>query len=334
MSFLPTPTHTPFTLSSFPSVPLTTTFAKPLRCTGLYLPTPRNVYMMDDQSACLPTGFKTDEKAFFSPGIHCPSGYYTACSDSAGVSTITTVTCCPIYRSDISLSCVDPLTLSHRWANLFCTWIAPESGAVITVTFSSGGSVSLDRPTLKHPAGVNAFGIRMVHQSTDLITSQSTTAPTTRESETQSNTAGTNTPPTSGSGVAPVAIESSSGLSTGATIAIAVVIPLLAVLAAAGFFLWWRSRRAQDLGEAPFTPGQHPSEPPYYPPQTDFKYAYAPAAPSEPYPQEMPAGSDRAEMSTEYYGAELPGSQMSPHELPAATRGNERESGVFSSNTR
>ncbi|KAK4193250.1 hypothetical protein QBC35DRAFT_100271 [Podospora australis] len=333
MSFLPTPTHTPFTLSTFPSVPLTTTFVKPLRCTGIYLPSPRNVYMMDEQSACLPTGFKTDEKSFFSPGIACPSGYWSACSDSAGVSTITTVTCCPIYRSDVSLSCVDPLTLSNRWANLFCTWMAPESGAVITVTWSSGGSVSKETPTVAYPGGVNAFGIRMVHQSSDLFTASSTTATasptTTAQSDTQSNTAEPNTPPGATlASISPPANNSSLG--TGAIVAIGVVIPLLAILTAIGFFLWWRRRKATGTADVPFAQMPPPVGHGGYPVHSDYKYVYTGTAPADPYPQEMPAGTDRAEMAAGYYGSGLPSVYNTPQELPATTtRGPERESGVF-----
>ncbi|KAK4103218.1 hypothetical protein N658DRAFT_407320, partial [Parathielavia hyrcaniae] len=164
-------------ITSFPSIPLTTTFVRPSsNCGALYSPRKPPVYLIDQDPSCLPPGFSTSNSAFFfSPGIACPSGYWTACHDTTGVSTITTVTCCPTY-GDISLSCVaNPLTLSEVWETLFCTWLGPRSTAtVVTVTKSVDGRTSTVTTPITWPQGLNAYGVRMVYESTDLETSTST----------------------------------------------------------------------------------------------------------------------------------------------------------------
>ena len=229
--------------------------------------------MIDDQPSCLPSGFATDEKTFFSPGVACPSGYWSACSDSQGARTITTVTCCPVFDNTISLSCHNnPETLGTRWESLFCTWVAPQAGGSVTFTQSSLGPTGTEATTLTPPQGVNAYGIRMVYQSTDLATVGSSSSQTGSQSQTETSTAGSavSTQPsadTDSDAASRKVIPGNSGLSTAATVAIAVVIPVLALLAALGFFLWWRSRRALAAAREPqlafpVSEHQHEKEPP------------------------------------------------------------------------
>lgn len=163
----------------------------------------------------------------------------TACNDNAGVSSITTVTCCP-YRGDITLGCVTPSTLSNVWETLFCTWIAPESGTVVSVTLSEDGTTSTEAVTMGSPGGINALGVRMVYQSSDLAAASGT--------NTATSTGATNT------GAAGGTDDSSAGLSTGVTIAIAVIVPVVVMAIAAGLFFFIRKRKqaqkAQQPGEA------------------------------------------------------------------------------------
>ncbi|KAK3901107.1 phosphoinositide 3-kinase regulatory subunit 5 [Staphylotrichum tortipilum] len=236
-------------ITSFPSVPLTTKFAAPSDCGGIYrLP---SIYMMDDKPSCLPDGFSTSNSEFYySPGISCPSGYWTACHDTTGAASITTVTCCPTYGPDISLSCVpNPLALSEVWETLFCTWIAPRaSGTAIRVTKSEDGRTSTIVARVTSPGGINAYGIRMVYQSTDLpdtasstITSDSSSSTSTEDpTAPASDTSPTpSSPPTDDT-------NTSTGLSTGAKAAIGVVVPLVVLGALAiGFAIWWRRRKGR-----------------------------------------------------------------------------------------
>lgn len=70
--------------SSFPlAVALTTTFTPPNTCTGAYYS--GGVFLLGEGAACKPSGFNDLSTQYFSPGLYCPSGYYTACHDTAGV---------------------------------------------------------------------------------------------------------------------------------------------------------------------------------------------------------------------------------------------------------
>jgi hypothetical protein len=96
-SSTPRPTESPTPVSSFPRLPLTTTFAPPRPdCTGIHsLPATSGYWwaVYGTQASCLPSDYTADPGNFFySPGVACPSGYQTACYDSAGFSSITTVT--------------------------------------------------------------------------------------------------------------------------------------------------------------------------------------------------------------------------------------------------
>ncbi|KAF2105464.1 hypothetical protein BDV96DRAFT_608228 [Lophiotrema nucula] len=85
------------------AVPLTTTFVPPLQCT-------KDTWWVDDveagayfllggksYSSCLPPSFTPNPGFFYTPGLHCPQGYETACSsiETLGPETGTVVTCCP-----------------------------------------------------------------------------------------------------------------------------------------------------------------------------------------------------------------------------------------------
>jgi hypothetical protein len=85
------------------------------------------------------------------------------------------------------------------------------------------------------------------------------------------------------------------------------VIPVLAVLAALGFFFWWRSRRTLgargQVSQEPMAihPDPHTGQPGYY---------------SDSYSKPMSTTYRRAELSSEYpAGAEL-STIHSPHEMP------------------
>ncbi|KAI8315976.1 hypothetical protein K4K61_011922 [Colletotrichum sp. SAR11_59] len=219
-----TSTYSSVVVTSFPFNPLTTQFVAPTYCSGIYNGA---VYMVDPQENCLPTSHSKDETAYYSPGYVCPEGYMTARVDNKGVHSITTVTCCP-YRSDIILSAVDPATLSGQWIGLFCTWIAPE-GTRIDIVHTADTSTWIEQEYVTSPGGVNAFGVRMVYQSTDIASATATA--TVSATSTGNVTAPQET--------------SSPGLSTGTSIAIAAVVPVVVLgLIAGALFWWWRKRQA------------------------------------------------------------------------------------------
>jgi hypothetical protein len=233
-----TSTYLPVTITSFPLNPLTTTFTPPADCSGLYrssVDSGPNPYMIDPSLSCLPSGASTQATDYFSPGIACPSGYYTACHDTDGVSSITTVTCCP-FQGDVSLSCVDPATLSDVFATLFCTWIAPSTTTLSVTLSSNGGTTSTDEIQFTAPGGLNAFGVRMVYESTDLIISS---ASSTSSAITTTGTISSTSPP------AVSTSPTSTGSTSKGTIAIAVVIPVMALAVLGAVYMWWRKRRQQ-----------------------------------------------------------------------------------------
>jgi len=96
--------------------------ADPDSCSGIDISTQLTIFLIHDQTTYLPSGFATAESSFFSPSIACPSGYWSACHDNTGVPSVTTVTCCRTFRSDMSLSCLNPATLAEPWVSLFCTY--------------------------------------------------------------------------------------------------------------------------------------------------------------------------------------------------------------------
>ncbi|KAK4147569.1 uncharacterized protein C8A04DRAFT_24828 [Dichotomopilus funicola] len=299
----------PLLITSFPSIPLTTTFTPPDGdCGGIYLPETPRIYVVDDKPSCLPPRFSTSDASFYySPGIACPSGYWTACHDTAGVSTITTVTCCPTIGSDISLSCVpSPQILSDMWETLYCTWIAPSGdGTQIPVTFSdNGGRTSTVLQSVASPGGVNAYGVRMVHEASDLSKSTTTSATTTSEPTTSTGAGGagrtTNSAATDTAAV-PATTDGATtsgggGLSTGAIAAIAAVVPLVVIGAAVlGFFAWKRKRKNRQLQpeeldsqSPPHDRHHHTSYPASYPPPSSATGLHSAlpqsAAPAYDYP--------------------------------------------------
>jgi hypothetical protein len=242
-----TTTYTPFTLSSFPFVPLTTTFTPPAECAGLYL-TRDYLTVIGGANTCFPPGFTTAEKSFFSPGLVCPSGYWSACHDTTGVSSISTVTCCP-QRDDIVLQCVNVSTLHDVWTSLFCTWQAPETGTSLPVTYIYGGVTSTGIEEFASSNGVNAFGIRMVYETSDLPASSSLTSSLTR-GPLSSTTTHSSAPSQSSKPSEQSSLES-SGLSIGAKIGIGVAIPLAAIIGALISFLLWRRRNRANANAAP-----------------------------------------------------------------------------------
>ncbi|KAK4167239.1 hypothetical protein QBC43DRAFT_9672 [Cladorrhinum sp. PSN259] len=310
-----TTTYTPLTITSFPSKPLTTAFSRPPTCGGIYVQPPGDILVVDQRSTtidstCYPPGFATQERSFFSPGIACPSGYWTACTGT-GVSTITTVTCCPVINT-ISMLCIDPAQLSAVWQNQFCTWIAPPKGDTVTVTKSENGRTSTVVTSLNPPGGLNAYGIRMVFQASDM--------PTTSTSSQTSSTAPAGQS-TGGPGQNPEQVD--KGLSTGGTIAIAIAIPILIIAAAVGFFFWRRSRKERTLQnqqnhhlEQPVAVVSGMSPSPSHKPQNVY-YGYAPVPGPVPYQAAGEAGVPPA--YNQQVHAELPGAhQGNPTELPTS----------------
>lgn len=298
-------------ITSFAYNPLTTRYSRPADCNGIYMS--GYLGMIDVSTTCLPSGFNKAASSYFSPGVACPLGYYRACHDTTGVSSITTVTCCPVYNQDISLSCVTTSTLSSVWASLYCTW-SPESGhpTSLPVTLSANGITSTSMMGVTKPGGVNAFGIRMVYESTDVITAtsgatstaQTPSATSSRATSSSTSSSRSSTQAASSSSSTPTAGSTNTGLSTGAIVGIAVGAALAVLILVGALFLWRRKKRSSRHVHAPVA-------------QTDTK-----DYPQEDKPQVHEAMSSQpAELSSGNYQDHVPtesGKQPRPVELPGS----------------
>lgn len=272
-------------VTSFPFNPLTTTFTRPDDCDGVFIS--GFLSGIDFSSSCLPKGFHTEQTSYFSPGLVCPTGYYSACHDNIGASKITTVTCCPTFGADVSLSCVTASTLESVWSTLFCTWIAPDGdGTTLPVTVSNQGTTSTVQRTFTSPGGLNAFGVRMVYHKTD-------TESTTMARTTTSNVATTGTKPggAKNTGGSDSQDSSSGGLSNGAKAAIGVVVPVVVIGLLIGIFFWWRKRQQYNKVVSTNTPTElHGQE--VAPPTELAQYSglmNKPKQPADAPPEELPA---------------------------------------------
>ncbi|KAM7222497.1 hypothetical protein V8F06_001991 [Rhypophila decipiens] len=257
------------TSTSYSDIPLTTTFTPPLDCSGIY--ETGGLAVVDVQTSCLPSGFRTPEAAHFSPGIICPSGYWSACHNTRSHS-LTTVTCCP-FRDDISLSCADPATLSDAFQNMYCTWMAPLSpGTKVAITVTEEGKSSTvtrlmandTAATVPGAMGIAAYGVRMVHQSADLLLLPSEIG----------SPAVTESPSSPPKPTPPFA-------ATPWIIGLAISIPLAVVAVLVVSYFWWNRRvqRYRQVSSNPAVLHEFPLDP----------YPYKPGLPSDThaYPEQL-----------------------------------------------
>ncbi|KAF7549037.1 hypothetical protein G7046_g8467 [Stylonectria norvegica] len=192
---------------------------------------------LDYASTCLPKDFNHNATAYYSPGTGCPTGYTAqpSCTRSVEVGT-TTVTCCPV-RDSLTMACVtDANLLNEAWVDQFCTWSAGNKETVILVTGTNSEGVTFTgASTMSGSQGVNAYGLRMIYEPSDLAKETGTTA-TAAKTTTQTSATSTST-------------ENSSGKASNTTaIAVGVAVPVVVIVAALfGAFFWWR-RRKQRYG--------------------------------------------------------------------------------------
>lgn len=224
--------------------PFPTEYSPPADCSHI---TGNSIFGFDFASSCLPDDFNPDPQAYYSPGTGCPSGYtaHEDCTRSSGGTT--TVTCCP-SRGDIELWCVsEPDSLVGPWESMQCTWSAGDEQTVLLVTIDDDATVAV---TMTGGDGINAYGLRMVYEASDL---EETTATTTEASSTEQRSSSTPQPTGGDSDAADGNSSESSdkGSNNTVTIAVAVVVPVVLIALGIAFFLWYRRRKSPQNVELP-----------------------------------------------------------------------------------
>ncbi|KAL2116521.1 hypothetical protein VTJ04DRAFT_8689 [Mycothermus thermophilus] len=256
-------------ITSFPYIPLTTTFTRPANCGGVSSSMYRGTsamtwrFQIDAQSTCLPRDFSRVKSGYYSPGLVCPSGYWTACIDNFGEQSITTVTCCPTYTYEtlsFAMTCAEFLRVLDQ--GLHCRWAPTRTTSWVRVTDVDRDDDGFYGPYLRtYDPGeeILAVGVRMVYQSTDLAFA--TTGDTMTTSTSSTRNAGSSPKPSSSSSASSVSYTKELSPALIATITICSV--LVAVL---GFILYGRlSKRRQPK---PQEEAQLPSSQPEGSPST------------------------------------------------------------------
>lgn len=240
--------------------PLTTIFTPSPDCLSqIHWATESPWFQLGAGTQCIPSGPNPSVSSFYSPGLYCPEGYTVACSTQVtfGSATETRATCCPQatgleHLSVSSFGCqVNTLFFATSYGCVLpLGTLASDSLTVIATnvsTFTSTFSVgTLD--------AVNAFSVQIRWQESDLITSTAQSGSTSQTSGANSGSSPSlNNGPTSTISGAPAVITSqnssgrSGGLSTGAIIAIAVVIPIVVIAALVGLFFFMRRKKRAEL---------------------------------------------------------------------------------------
>lgn len=272
---------------------------------------------IDFASSCLPDNFDNATTAYYSPGTACPTGYTAqeSCTrSSADDAEYTSIICCPV-RGVITMSCVaSTASLSDAWANMFCTWSAGAERRIFDVTQVEGDSTVIEPVTMEGGDGINAYGIKLAYASSDLkttATGTSTTAPKTTLAGPTSTSTNTNDDSSDG-----------NGLPTGATVGIAVAVPVVVIAALISAFFWYR-RRKQRYG-AVGSSAEDTGDLKELPPATAYA-AGSHYAPSELHaqtslpPQEMPGQTYVSELPADTPQATSMASPGSSHLAPTTT---------------
>ncbi|KAL2119269.1 hypothetical protein VTJ04DRAFT_6229 [Mycothermus thermophilus] len=247
--------------------PLTTTFTRPSDCGIAHITyvfqhssdIPTTLAILDNPSSCLPSNYPTATDGFYSPGIVCPEGYRTACTDTDSLSSNsrTIAICCPtttaLVEADdddattttttIELSCArNPKTMPSGQPPLYCTWRGPRDPLVITVvgTDMESGTTSRGGQLVSRDDGLDAYGVRMVYGPEDGVVLPTSTTTTT------GSAGGGNGPssvPADGGG------QGSGGLEAAmiAVICVSTVLGLVLLVGLWFFIRHWRRRRQKRV---------------------------------------------------------------------------------------
>ncbi|ORX94324.1 hypothetical protein BCR34DRAFT_594448 [Clohesyomyces aquaticus] len=206
---------------------LTTTFTPPSQCTTDVWYVGEFLLGGENYSTCLPTSFKPASDFFYSPGLHCPYGYTTACTRSTDGTSV--ATCCP---NRLLLVLDSGLHFKMPVSTRMITALEPSKPAETLICDAAGG--------------VNAYSVQLRFQASDLVTTTFTPSETSAATSRPTNSTPDSTHPTNiaapSSSSGPSSLASSS-LPIGAKTGIGVGVGLGAALVGAMIFLSWTIRK-------------------------------------------------------------------------------------------
>ncbi|CAF9903463.1 MAG: hypothetical protein GOMPHAMPRED_000279 [Gomphillus americanus] len=237
-------------ITSAATLPLTTIFTAPTSCfETITFGYPDGALRVAYDPACIPSGEQTLERTYaFSPALNCPSDYETVRDTTTviGQATETRAICCPVLDSISGLS---GYQFQYNYNTDNRPWYT-TLGCTLELTKTMYLDV-LDNGTIVHAifttGGVNAYSVQIAWQSSDLSTSSSTTL---TSSTTPSATSSTTSPGALATSSTPaVPTTSDVGLSTGAKVAIGVVVPLTVIGLIIAIFLFRRYRQRRQPRE-------------------------------------------------------------------------------------
>ncbi|KAL2018680.1 hypothetical protein VTK56DRAFT_515 [Thermocarpiscus australiensis] len=329
--------------------PLTTTFTPPAPCSiavGL-CPTCNLAWRgqtcapstVQDDPGCWPATTEGAPKpkqmlfgwGFYSPGLHCPAGYTSACTAIAGETTGWRVQ----YQMEAGETFVGCCPSGFGCANLNgqTCFVQAKSTTFPTVTCDAGSSNGFGFMTLPNSKvrSVNLYApmIQLAWKASDLgSSSASTTSTSTTGTSTSSSIASNTHQPQSSPESSPLPTvtptpvsQSSNTLSTGAIAGIAIgAAALLLAIVAAAFYIWRRrrteqaGRQTEQAGRPPdYSPGPHGGAGWGANPQAmQFQHYYSGTS-----PQQSPV----SELSGMMPPFEAPGPGDGPAEMPGHGQG-------------
>ncbi|KAI1751544.1 hypothetical protein F4782DRAFT_178941 [Xylaria castorea] len=200
-----------------------------------------------DQTTCYPGGYAANTELYYSPG-RCPTGYTAAClsTNSAGTVEETVLKCCPTQGNYICQTDTNhPWELTQGCASRFTT-----TGAKLTLSEVSNGVTSRATATFNTGDAINAYSIQVRYQSTDFVSSLSSSPTSSVALETNSPT---DTPHSTNSN----AKRAIPGIVIGAVAAF--------LIAVGAVFLLVRRRRRRQQQSTSTQQTQHPYPYPYQP---------------------------------------------------------------------
>ncbi|XXG99927.1 hypothetical protein Hte_006268 [Hypoxylon texense] len=192
-------------------------------------------------SDCFPTTWTPTPGAYISPGA-CPRGYTVACAQTQVGGPETMATCCPN-----SYSCQTDSTAWPWYSTDLCVQPMADTITYFYTTRTPGK----DFETASTTGGgeINAFGVVIRWQASDLIKSTATTSTSTQAAQTSTSTRASMVPSSSVLTSSTIDTSVSSdprGLSVGARAGIGIGVAAAFVIILAAIFILWRTRRKKN----------------------------------------------------------------------------------------